>query len=54
MFRKGSHRCLTAGKNLKLAQRYYNHYKSFQSGILPQRQIVVIGCVFDIVQVEML
>ena len=29
----GSHQSLTAGKKFKIAQHYYNHYKSFPSGI---------------------
>ena len=33
MFWKGSHRSLTAVKNFKRAQHYYNHYKSVPSGI---------------------
>ena len=55
MFWKGSHRCLTAGKNLKLAQHYYNHYKYFPSDInvsvcSAQRQMFVIACIFEIMQ----
>ena len=33
MFWKDSHRSLTAGKDFKIAQHYYNHYKSFPSSI---------------------
>ena len=33
IFWKGSYRFLTAGKNFKIAQHYYNHYKYFPSVI---------------------
>ena len=33
MFWKGSHWSLIAGKKFGIAQHYYNHYKSFPSGI---------------------
>ena len=57
MIWKGSHRSLTAGKNFKIAQNYYKHYRSFPSGIYvsvssAQRQIFVIARTFDIMQFD--
>ena len=55
MFRKGSYPSLTGGEKFKIAQHYYNHYKSFPlvfdvSVTSAQRQLVVIAPVFDIMQ----
>ena len=48
---------MTAGKNFKRAQDYYNHYKSFRqvfdvSVSTAQRQFFVIAHIFEIMQFD--
>ena len=50
---------MTAGKNFKIAQHYYKHYKSFRqvfnvSGNLAQQQTFVIAHFFHIMQFDIM